>query len=378
MARSKLFSIRRQSKPGAPPGTLISPLKASQPVLDCLAYSEAGFVEESATDVATARKLRSEYPVTWVNLTGLADTSALVRVAELFGLHQLALEDVLNVHQRPKVEEFDEHLFIVVRMIANADTGETEQVSIFLGKDYVLSVQERSGDCFDAVRERIRKGKGLIRGRGPDYLCYTLIDAVVDAYFPVLERVGERIESLENEVIRRAEPSSIESVHDMKRTLLALRRTVWPHREMLNAMTRAEHDLLRRDSQVYLRDCYDHTIQLMDILESYRETASALVDVYISSVSAKLNEIMKVLTIIATVFMPLGFIASLYGMNFDRTASAWNMPELGWRFGYLFSLGLMGACVAFLLYYFRRRGWVARSRRGDPDESRSGSPTDSR
>jgi magnesium transporter len=378
MARSKLFSIRRRSKPGAPPGTLISPLEASQPVLDCLAYSEAGFVEKTATDVASARKLRSEYPVTWVNLTGLADTSALVRVAELFGLHQLALEDVLNVHQRPKVEEFDDHLFIVVRMIADADTGETEQVSIFLGKDYVLSVQERRGDCFDAVRERIRKGKGLIRGRGPDYLCYTLIDAVVDAYFPVLEHVGERIEALESEVIRRAEPSSIESVHDMKRALLALRRTVWPHREMLNALTRAEHDLLRHDSQVYLRDCYDHTIQLMDILESYRETASALVDVYISSVSAKLNEIMKVLTVIATVFMPLGFIASLYGMNFDRTASAWNMPELGWRFGYLFSLGLMAVCVAFLLYYFRRRGWVTGSWRSDRDVSRTGSPTDSR
>jgi magnesium transporter len=378
MARSKLFSIRRRSKPGAPPGTLISPLEASQPVLDCLAYSESAFVEKTGTDVATARKLRSEHPVTWVNLTGLADTSALVHVAGLFGLHQLALEDVLNVHQRPKVEEFDDHLFIVVRMIANAETGETEQVSIFLGKDYVLSVQERSGDCFDAVRERIRKGKGLIRGRGPDYLCYTLIDAVVDAYFPVLEHVGERIEALETEVIRRAEPGTIESVHDMKRTLLALRRTVWPHREMLNALVRAEHDLLRHDSQVYLRDCYDHTIQLMDILESYRETASALVDVYISSVSAKLNEIMKVLTIIATVFMPLGFIASLYGMNFDRTVSAWNMPELGWRFGYLFSLGLMAGCVGFLLYYFRRRGWMTRSRHSDRAVSRTGSPPDSR
>jgi magnesium transporter len=361
--RSKLFPIRRLGETGAAPGTLVAPPDAQPPAIDCMAYSDAEYVEEAGADIETVRELRSKYPVTWVNLTGLADTSVLVRVAELFGLHQLALEDVLDVHQRPKVEEYDNYLFIVLRMAGDADTGESEQVSIFLGENYVLSIQQRSGDCFDAVRERIRRGKGLLRGRRSDYLCYTLIDAIVDAYFPVLEHVGERIESLENAVITRAEPGSIESVHDMKRSLLVLRRAVWPHREMLSALAREEHALLRHETRVYLRDCYDHTIQLMDILETYRETASALVDVYISSVSAKLNEIMKVLTIIATVFMPLGFIASLYGMNFDRTASAWNMPELGWRFGYLFSLGLMAGCVVFLLYYFRRRGWLNRSRR---------------
>lgn len=365
MARSKLFSIRRRSAPGAPPGTLISPIEAGQPVVDFLAYSETTSVEDTGADIEEARTLRSQFPVTWVNVTGLGDTSLLVRVAEIFGLHQLALEDVLNVHQRPKVEEFDDHLFIVARMIADANTGDSEQVSIFLGKDYVISIQERRGDCFDAVRERIRKGKGLIRGRGTDYLCYALIDAVVDAYFPALERVGERIESLEDAVISRAEPSSIEAVHDMKRALLALRRTVWPHREMLHALARDEHVLLGNDTRVYLRDCYDHTIQLMDIVESYRETAAALVDVYISSVSARLNEIMKVLTIIATLFMPLGFIASLYGMNFDRSVSGWNMPELGWRFGYLFSLGLMAVCVVFLLIYFWRRGWLTHRHRPD-------------
>jgi magnesium transporter len=232
----------------------------------------------------------------------------------------------------------------------------------------VFSIQERPGDCFDPIRERIRKAKGLIRGRGPDYLCYALIDAVVDGYFPVLESLGERLEALEDEVVREPAPDSIERLHDMKRVLLALRRIVWPHRDLLHMLSREEHPLLARTTRVYLRDSYDHTIQLMDILETYRETASGLVDVYISSASAKLNEIMKVLTIIATIFMPLGFIASLYGMNFDRSVSSWNMPELGWRFGYPFALGLMAACVGFLVYYFRRRGWFAQMLRADsPD-----------
>jgi magnesium transporter len=360
--------MRRRSLPGAPPGTLITPHEAQQPVIDVLAYSAGDFVERQNVGIEAIREAREQHAVTWVNVTGLGDASLLVEIAEIFGLHQLALEDVLNVHQRPKVEEFDDHVFIVVRMIASPGSTESEQVSIFLGKDYVLSVQEQTGDCFETVRQRVRKGKGLVRRRGADYLCYTLIDAAVDAYFPVLEILGEKLEQLEDTVVIDAEANSIRALHDMKRTFLHLRRAIWPHREMLSTLVREDHFLLTRDTQVYLRDCYDHTIQLMDIIETYRETASGLVDVYISSVSAKLNEIMKVLTIIATVFMPLGFIASLYGMNFDRSVSEWNMPELGWRMGYLFALGLMTVFAIGFIVYFWRKGWLTWKRRFQAQE----------
>lgn len=358
MPRPKLFSIERRSLPGAPPGTLIPLAEAPSPVIDVLTYTEDHYTEHRNVGVDAIPALQAREGVTWVNITGLGDVEVLVQTAGLFGLHHLALEDVLNIHQRPKLEEFDDHVFIVVRMIAAPDSTDTEQVSIFLGKDYVLSVQERTGDCFEAVRERVRKARGALRRRGADYLCYTLIDSVVDAYFPALETLGENLEHLEDAVVSNAERRSIESIHDMKRSLLALRRAIWPHRELLNTLARDEHVLIDRSTRLYLRDCYDHTIQLIDIVETYREIASGLVDVYISSVSAKLNEIMKVLTIIATVFMPLGFIASLYGMNFDRTASAWNMPELGWRFGYPIALGVMGACGLGLVLYFWRKGWL--------------------
>lgn len=356
--RSKLFSIRRQSPPGAPPGTLISPAEALQPTFDVLTYTPHSHTEHTNVGIESVGELCEREGVTWINVTGLADTEALEQVGEILGLHRLALEDVFNVHQRPKVEEFDDHLFIVIRMIRGPGSAETEQVSLFLGSDYVLSIQEKSGDCFEPVRQRIRKGKGLVRNRGADYLCYALIDAVVDAYFPVLEAFGEDLEELEDSIVNEAEPSLVGELHDIKRNFLALRRSIWPQREMLSTLVRDEHSLMSHDTRLYLRDCYDHSIQLMDILETYREVASGLMDVYISSTSAKLNAIMKVLTIIATVFMPLSFIASLYGMNFDRTVSAWNMPELGWRLGYPIALGLMTLCALGLVGYFWRKGWL--------------------
>ncbi len=356
--RSKLFSIQRRSLPGAPPGTLISPLQAPRPVVDVLTYTKENYSEHRDVAIDAVQSLRELESITWINLSGLGDAAVLEQAADTFGLHHLALEDVLNVHQRPKIEEFEDHLFIVIRMITESRSVETEQVSIFLGSDYVLSVQERAGDCFEPVRQRIRQGRGMIRGRGSDYLCYALIDSVVDAYFPALETFGEDLERLEDAIVSDTEQNSIGNLHDMKRDFLALRRSIWPQREMLNSLVRDEHPLLRRDTQLYFRDCYDHTIQLMDIVETYREIASGLMDVYISTTSAKLNSIMKVLTIIATVFMPLGFIASLYGMNFDRNVSAWNMPELGWPYGYPLALGLMTVCAAGLIVYFWRKGWL--------------------
>lgn len=360
--RSKLFSTRRLSTVGAPPGTLIAVAEDTGSSIEVFSYDADGFEEFPGTTSSSIHELRAMRSLTWINVIGVGNADLLLRIAEEFDLHHLALEDVLNTHQRPKIEEFDDHLFIVLRMVTDPGTTDTEQVSIFIGKDYVLSIQEKPGDCFEPVRDRIRRGRGLIRNRGSDYLCYALIDAVIDAYFPTLEILGENLEDLEETITSDLRPVSMATLHEMRREFLAIRRAIWPHREMLNTLVRDDHELIVRDTQVYLRDCYDHTIQLMDIMESYREVVSDLVDVYISSVNTKLNETMKVLTMIATVFMPLGFIASLYGMNFDRSVSGWNMPELGFRYGYPIALSIMAICAAGLTYFFWRKGWFASRR----------------
>ena len=358
MKHPRLFPIRRQSSPGDAPGTVIAPRESAAPVIDIVAYGPAGYTEKFGAATDDLALLRQEHAITWVNVAGLGDADLILRIGAAFGLHRLALEDVMNLHQRPKAEEFDDHIFVVTRMSTPDARGATEQVSLFVGADFVLSFQEITGDCFDPVRRRIRQDKGRVRQAGSDYLCYALLDAVIDGYFPVLEAYGERIEALEAGVLLKPEPGNVQALHDIKRELLTLRRSIWPHRDMLNTLIRDENPLIHSETLVYLRDVYDHTVQLMDIVETYREIASGLVDVYISSISVRLNETMKVLTVIATIFMPLGFVASLYGMNFDRSVSAWNMPELGWRFGYPLSLLLMAGITAALLLYFRAKGWL--------------------
>jgi magnesium transporter len=270
------------------------------------------------------------------------------------------LEDVVNTHQRAKLEEYDDHLFVVLRVPLEFADFRSEQLTLFLGGDYLLSFQEKPSAILDPVRARLRAGRGRIRNSGPDYLAYAIIDVCLDAYFPVLERCGERVEALEQAVLEQPDDRVIAGIHAVKRELLAIRRALWPQREMLNGLIRDESPLISERTRVYLRDCYDHVIQLIDLVETYREIASSLVDIYLSSVSSRLNEVMKVLTIIATIFIPLGFIASLYGMNFDRAVSPLNMPELGWYFGYPLVLLIMCATVFGLLYYFRRRGWLGR------------------
>ena len=364
MPKPRLFSIRRRSKPGAAPGTLIPPDDAPRPQVDVFTFSSGECEELKDVDPKDIRKLSGRPGVKWVNISGLGDIRSISAVAEVFGLHQLAVEDVFNVHQRPKVEEFDDHLFIIVRMIDQAFTGDTEQVSIFLGADFVISVQEKLGDCFDPVRARIREPSSRLRTHGADYLAYALVDSVIDHYFPFLEVLGDSLELLERAVVENPRREVVSSLHDLKRQLLSLRHAVWPSRELLSALSREPHNLLSPSTLVYLRDCYDHTVQLMDLIETYREIASGLMDIYMSSVSARLGEVMKVLTVIATIFMPLSFIASLYGMNFDRSVSPWNMPELGWRLGYPFALAVMFICVIAMIVYFRINGWL-----GGQDES---------
>lgn len=342
---------------------------AVRPTVRLIRYGPDQLEEREVKDAESLRSLIGKWPVTWVNVDGLGDLDLIRALGEMFGLHRLALEDVVNVHQRPKVEEYEDHAFIATRMLVARDAAVSEQITMFLGEGYLLTFQERPGDVFDPIRERIRRHRGFIRESKADYLAYALLDAVIDGYFPVLEHCGERLEALEDEVVSRPGGAAVAAIHEMKRDLLTLRRAIWPQREMINTLVRDPSPYVADQTRVYLRDCYDHTIQIMDIVETYRETASDLMDVYLSSVSTRLNEIMKVLTIIATIFIPLGFIASLYGMNFDPEVSPWNMPELRWYLGYPFSLGLMLLLALGLLYFFRRRGWLGGAeRRGGASE----------
>ena len=331
--------------------------------LHVMAYGPTGHVERENPTIAEVREMVGTHDVTWVNVTGLADLKMIEALGKQFSLHRLALEDVVNVHQRPKAEEYGDHLFIAIRMPVARETPETEQVTLFVGPNFLLSFQEQPDDCFDPVRRRIRDNLGVICQNGPDYLAYALLDAIVDEYFPVLERYGERLEDVELAVMADPASGRVGEIHDLKRDFLMIRRSIWPMREMINGLIRSTSATIAPQTQIYLRDCYDHTIQLMDVVETYREIASGLVDIYLSSVSQRTNEIMKVLTIIATIFIPLSFIASLYGMNFNPAASPYNMPELNWYLGYPFALLLMLGTAVGLLFYFHRRRWIGFPRR---------------
>ena len=316
-----------------------------------------GLIEKPSLTAADLPALRATAGMLWIDVVGLADQDEIQSIAGQFGLHPLAVEDIINNHQRPKVDAYDGYLFVVFRMVTVDGPVEGEQVSLVVGDNYVLTFQERPGDCFEPVRSRLRHGKGRIRQLGADYLTYALIDAAIDGYFPVLESMGETIEQLEEEVVNEPEPRLVEQVHNLKRDLLVLRRAVWPLRELLSALMRDDSEQISNSTRTYLRDAYDHAIQLMDIVETFREIASGLLDVYLTSQGTRLNEVMKVLTIIATIFMPMSFITSLYGMNFD-TSSPYNMPELAWRFGYFMALGLMAAIGIGFIWWFWRKGWI--------------------
>lgn len=363
---ARRIHTRRRAPPGAAPGTLVADPTAIQPIIGLIAYGPNDFEEMEIRDINQIDSLVEKYPSVWINVVGLGDLDLIRALGEKFALHGLALEDVISLHQRPKVEEYEENVFIVTRMIDRGPPLATEQVSMFLGERFVLTFQERPGDCFDPVRARLRAGRGQIRSRNADYIAYALLDAVIDDYFPALEDCGERLEMLEDNVMEQSADIQVKQIHEIKRELLQLRRAIWPQREMINALIRETSPFVTSQTRIYLRDCYDHTVQLMDIVETYREIATGLVDVYLSRVSTRLNEIMKILTIISTIFIPLSFITGLYGMNFDRQISPWNMPELGWFYGYPMVLGLMTILAVGMLYYFFRKGWIF----SDDDERR--------
>ncbi len=293
--------------------------------------------------------------VSWYNVDGVSDTQILTSIGRQFSLHPLTVEDILNTDQRPKMEEYEKYLFIVMKMLRLGEGGSllAEQISIILAEESVLSFQEGiKGDVFDPIRARIESGKGRIRSVGPDYLCYALIDAVVDSYFVILESIGGRIEQLEDTLLHHPLPNTLQDIHDIRRELIFLRRSIWPLREVIGGLQRTESSLMKKETSVFLRDVYDHTIQVIDTVETYRDMVSGLVDLYMSMMSNRMNEVMKVLTIIATIFIPLTFIAGVYGMNFAY------MPELTWPWGYAFAWGVMLAAALALLYYFRKKKWI--------------------
>jgi magnesium transporter len=298
--------------------------------------------------------------VTWVDVRGIGHTPTFERLGEIFRIHPLALEDVVNVPQRPKTDAYPDQQVVVARMVRHGGAGalETEQIGIVFGKGFVLTVQEVADtDALAPVRERIHRGRGILRSSGSDYLAYAIIDAIVDGFYPVLEALGERLEDMELGVMMPSRATSHE-IHDVKRDLLTVRRAIWPQRDLVNGLLRDESPHVHKETRVYLRDTYDHAVQVMDMVETFREIASGLMDLYLSSISNRMNEIMKVLTILSTIFLPNTFIAGVYGMNFETGASGWNMPELKWRWGYPFALGLMAASVVSLLVYYRRKGWL--------------------
>jgi magnesium transporter len=351
---------KRYPKPGTAPGTLrpLEEPRTQHARVTVIDYSPEHCTEKSIDHVEDLAAFRDAESVTWINVDGLNDVPLLEALGRCFNIHPLTLEDILNCGQRPKLEDYGSYHFIVMKSLRTGqdDVLETEQISFILSERFVLTLQEIPGDSFEAVRERIRKGKGQIRRMGPDYLAYALIDALVDEFFPVLERYGERLEALEDTVITDATPPTLNEIHQIKRELLTVRRAAWPEREVINALQREGHDMVRAETRIFLRDCYDHVVQVIDMIETYRDLAAGLLEVYLSSVSNRMNEIMKVLTIISTIFIPLSFIAGVYGMNFD-TRKSLNMPELGWAWGYPAVLGVMLAVAVGLLFFFRRKGW---------------------
>jgi magnesium transporter len=356
VVRMARFIKRRSGKAGLPPGTPVhvGERKVEQLRITLIDYDEDES-QERPIPVAEVRPFKETSTVSWINVDGVHDVEAIAAVGEQFELHPLVVEDIASTGQRPKVEEYDEHLYVVLRMLTYSDEGghvEAEQVSIVLAGNVVLTFQERPGDVFDSVRDRIRTAKGRIRRMGPDYLVYSLIDAVVDNYFLVCERLGESVEPLHDELVSEPTPASLQRIHEMKGELLALRKALWPLREVVSSLERSESQFFQRATRLYLRDVYDHTIQVIETIETYRDMIAGMVDLYLSSVSNRMNEVMKVLTIIATIFIPLTFIAGIYGMNFAY------MPELGWRAGYPVVLAVMALIAAGMVLYFRRKDWL--------------------
>jgi magnesium transporter len=357
MATSRRFLKKRSVKTGLPPGTLvhIGEERAEAPRIELFSYSPAGVEEHSCDRLDQCLARLEPAAVTWINVEGVHDVEVVRSLGEHFAFHPLVLEDIVNTVQRPKIEDYDEYLFMVLRMLrpAEGDTFISEQLSIILGPTYLLTFQEGlAGDVFDAVRDRIRSGKGRIRALGPDYLAYTLVDSIVDGYFNVLEVMGERIVNVEEKLTLSADRATLHLINDMKKEIIFLRKAVWPLREAISFLERGDSRLLSDATRLYFRDVYDHAVQVIDTVETYRDLLSGMLDLYLSSVSNRTNEVMKFLTVIGTIFLPLTFLVGVYGMNFKY------MPELEWHYGYAALWGVMLLAAVAMIAYFRKKRWL--------------------
>lgn len=351
------FIKKRSEKVGLPPGSLvhIGERKTDKVTITILNYDETQFQEKEAKTVEECFSFKDKPAVTWINVNGIHELEILKELGNCFGFHPLVLEDVLNTDQRPKMENFGDYIYIVLKMFyfdgKGNDTVE-DQISLILGSNFVVSFQERQRDVFDPVREQIRGGRGHIRKAGADYLAYALIDTIVDNYFVMLERLGEKIEDAEEELLTNPNSQTLQAIHDLKKEMMFLRKSVWPLREIVSSLERDESPLIKKTTVVYLRDVYDHTIHVADTIETFRDILSGMLDIYLSSISNRTNAVMKVLTIVATIFIPLTFVVGIYGMNFRY------MPELEWQWGYFTVLSVMVAIGVFMIVYFKKKKWL--------------------
>ena len=344
-------------KAGLSPGTLIhiGEKKIEKVKITLIDYDSKNLLEKELEHVEESFPFKDEPTDTWLNITGLHDIEIIEKIGIYFNIHPLVMEDILNTGQRPKLEDYEDYLYIVFKMLfydMDENMVKSEQISIILSKNYLISFQEIEGDVFKPLRERIRKGKGRIRKMGSDYLAYALIDATVDQYFMILEKFGEEIESLEEELLVNPTSETYQTIHNMKREMIYLRKNIWPMREIAGGLRKGESDFISDAAGIFFADIYDHVIQIIDTIESFRDILSGMLDLYLSTISNKMNEVMKVLTIIATLFIPLTFIAGVYGMNFKY------MPELEWRWGYLGIWILMGFVAILLVFYFKKKKWI--------------------
>lgn len=355
--RTRLTRKKSLEKTGLPPGTLVftGERKLDKVSISVIDYDESRFEEKIIERAEDSFCYKDTPTVSWVNVNGIHNVEIIESIGKHYGIHPLVLEDILNVDQRPKMEDYGSYLYLVLKMIRfdeNAKEIKIEQVSIIITEGCVISLQEMEGDIFEAIRNRLRNNKGKIRKMGADYLAYSLMDAIVDEYFVTLEKLGEKIEDLQEVLISDPTGHTLQQIQHLKREMLFLRRSVWPLREMIGALERLESPIIHDELQIYLRDLYDHTIQVIDTVESLRDMLSGMLDIYLSGISNRMNEVMKVLTIIATIFIPLTFLAGVYGMNFE------NMPELGWAWAYPMLLIAMAAIGIIMVIYFKRRRWI--------------------
>ena len=349
---------KRSKKTGLSPGSLIhiGSRYAEKSKITLIRYDETFFAEKELSLPADFRSEseKDKQGITWLNIDGLQDIKLFEDIGELFGLHPLVLEDILNTDQRPKMEDYGDYIYLVLKNFHGQENGNllSDQVSIILGKGFILSFQERESGLFDSIKDKISKNKGRIRKEGADYLAHAIIDNIVDNYFIVLENLEEKIEYLEDDLVKKTTPSTLEAIHILKRELILLRKSLWPLREAISSLERSDSPLINKSTVVYFKDIYDHTIAIIDTVETFRDMLSGMLDIYLSTISNRLNEVMKVLTIIATIFMPLTFLAGVYGMNFKY------MPELEYRWGYFCVLGIMLVIALLMLRYFKKKKWL--------------------